>query len=322
MLELRGITVDFGARRALDAVDLTVADGEVVAVLGPSGSGKSTLLRAIAGLVVPTSGRIVHDGRDLSDVAPHARGFGLMFQDHALFPHLDVLGNVAFGLRMRGDARRDATARARAVLETVGLAGAEHRRIEELSGGEQQRVALARALAPEPGMLMLDEPLGSLDRALREALAHELAALFSRIGISALVVTHDQDEAFALADRIAVIDGGRIVQVGTPAEVWRGPATRFVAEFLGWTVTDALAGGPVAIRPDAARIEPDTTAPADARRGVVVRRTSRRGHWRLRVRVEDAPNPWELEVEERGATAPAIGATVAVTIDPEGMIRL
>jgi len=321
-LELSGITVQFGARRALDAVDLTVADGEVVAVLGPSGSGKSTLLRAIAGLVVPSAGRIVHDGRDLAGIPPHARGFGLMFQDQALFPHLDVLGNVAFGLRMRGDTRGEATARARDVLGTVGLSGAEHRRVAELSGGEQQRVALARALAPEPGVLMLDEPLGSLDRALREGLTQELATLFARIGISALVVTHDQDEAFALADRIAVIDDGRLVQVGTPGEVWRRPASRFVAEFLGWTVTDALAGGPIAIRPDAARIEPDAMLATDARRGVVLTRTSRRGHWRLRVRIDGTPTPWELDVEVRGPTAPAIGAVVACSIDPDGMIPL
>ena len=322
MLEIHDLTVRFGTTYALDALDLTVADGEVVAVLGPSGSGKTTLLRAIAGLVPPDGGRIVHDGRDLAGVAPHERGFGLMFQDHALFPHLDVLGNVGFGLRMRGHSSGDVAARAGAVLATVGLAGAEHRRVHDLSGGEQQRVALARALAPEPALLMLDEPLGSLDRALRELLAAELAALFDRIGISALVVTHDQDEAFALAHRIAVVDRGRIVQVGAPTDLWRRPATRFVAEFLGWTVTDALDGMPTAIRPDAARIVALDPLPDGARRGVVVQRTSRRDHWRLRIRVDDPASAWELDVEERGPTAPALGATVAFAIDPAGMIRL
>ncbi len=340
MLEIRDLTVHFGASRALDAFDLTVADGEVVAVLGPSGSGKSTLLRAIAGLVPPDGGCIIHDGRDLAGVAPHERGFGLMFQDHALFPHLDVLGNVGFGLRMRGDTRSDAAARARTVLATVGLVGAEHRRVHDLSGGEQQRVALARALAPEPTLLMLDEPLGSLDRALRELLTTELAALFTRLGISALVVTHDQDEAFALADRVAVVDRGQLVQVGTPAELWRRPATPFVAEFLGWTVTDRLDGTWVAIRPDAAHIvplvqvgptqvgpteaggPPDAALPDEARRGEVVQRTSRRDHWRLRVRVEGPAGRWELDLEVRAPDAPALGDTVAFRIDPEGVIRL
>ncbi|HUV10930.1 MAG TPA: ABC transporter ATP-binding protein [Acidimicrobiia bacterium] len=322
VLEIDDLSVRFGAHRALDSLDLTVDDGEVVAVLGPSGSGKSTLLRAIAGLVPLDGGRIVHDGRDLAGVAPHQRGFGLMFQDHALFPHLDVLGNVGFGLRMRGDAPKDVAARATTVIETVGLVGAEHRRVHELSGGEQQRVALARALAPEPDLLMLDEPLGSLDRALRELLAQELATLFTRIGLSALVVTHDQDEAFALADRIAVVDRGRLVQVGTPPDLWRRPATRFVAEFLGWTVTDALDGGMVAIRPDAAKVVPSDPLPSGARTGVVVMRTPRRDHWRLRIRVDDAPTPWELDVEERAPAAPMPGAAVAFSIDPEGVIRL
>jgi thiamine transport system ATP-binding protein len=323
VLVIDDLTVRFDAEPVLAGVDLTVDDGEVVAVLGPSGSGKSTLLRAIAGLVTPDGGRILHDGRDLAGVAPHLRGFGLMFQHHALFPHLDVLGNVGFGLRMRGDSARDTATRATAVLHAVGLEGAEYRRVHELSGGEQQRVALARALAPEPHLLMLDEPLGSLDRALREHLAGELAALFAGIGISALVVTHDQDEAFALADRIAVLDHGRLVQVGTPGELWRRPATRFVAEFLGWTVTDALGGGLAAIRPDAARIVPTDPLPSGARTGVVVTRTSRRDHWRLRIRVDDGgPSPWELDVEERATTAPALGSPVAVAIDTEGVIRL
>ena len=322
MLEVSALTVRFGDHRALHDVDLTVADREVLAVLGPSGSGKSTLLRAIAGLVPLEGGRIVHDGRDLSGEAPHRRGFGLMFQDHALFPHLDVLGNVGFGLRMRGDAASAIATRARAVLGAVGLDGTEHRAIQDLSGGEQQRVALARALAPEPGLLMLDEPLGSLDRALREQLAAELAALFSRIGMSALVVTHDQDEAFALGDRVAVVDHGRIVQIGTPTELWHRPATRFVAEFLGWTVTDALDGGPAAIRPDAARLVPVDPLPHGAHRAVVVARTFRRDHWRVRVRVDDPDAPWELDLEERSADAPAVGTPVAVTIDADAVIQL
>ena len=234
MLELAGVRVRYGDTVALDGVDLTVADREIVCVLGPSGSGKSTLLRAIAGLEHPTTGTIRWDGGDLEDVAPHRRRFGLMFQDHALFPHRDVLGNVAFGLRMQRRPAHAVDAEARGALARVGLAGFESRRVHELSGGEQQRVALARALAPDPRLLMLDEPLGSLDRELRERLAAELRALFVELGVTALFVTHDQDEAFALADRVVIMRAGRIEQAGPPQEVWQRPASEPTARFLGF----------------------------------------------------------------------------------------
>jgi len=231
MLELRGVTVRFGAATVLDAVDLTVGGGEVVSVLGPSGSGKTTMLRAVAGLEPLAGGAILRDGRDLAGVPPHRRDVGLMFQDHALFPHRDVLANVAFGPRVRGAGH--AAARAREMLDLVGLAGFDGRGIHELSGGEQQRVALARALAPAPSLLMLDEPLGSLDRELRERLAVELRELFTRLGLSAVFVTHDHDEAFAIGDRIAVLSDGTVEQVDTPADLWRQPRTELVARFLG-----------------------------------------------------------------------------------------
>lgn len=240
-LVIEEVSVRFDGEPVLDRLSLTVAPGEVVAVVGPSGSGKSTLLRAVAGLEPLAGGRIVLGGRDLGGVPTHHRGLGLMFQDHGLFTHLDVAGNVAYGLRVAGMSDRERGRRVAELVALVGLDGLEGRRVDQLSGGEAQRVALARALAPEPGLLMLDEPLGSLDRALREQLTGELRRLLSELGQTALHVTHDQSEAFAMADRVAVIDDGRVVAVGRPADLWSDPGSRFVASFLGhpnlWSVT-------------------------------------------------------------------------------------
>lgn len=241
-LRVENLSVHFGDTVALDGVDLRVEPGEVVAVLGPSGSGKSTLLRAVAGLEPLAGGRVLARGRDLAAVPTHERGLGLMFQDHALFPHETVAGNIEFGLRMaKSDNRR---ARVTELLELVDLVGYEDRPVTQLSGGEAQRVALARSLAPSPALLMLDEPLGSLDRVLREQLTAELRHLLGRVGVSALHVTHDQAEAFAVADRVLVMRDGRIEQVGRPEELWHRPVNRFVAEFLGhpnvWETGDTI----------------------------------------------------------------------------------
>jgi thiamine transport system ATP-binding protein len=314
MLEIHALTVRYGETVALDGLDLTVGDEEVVCVLGPSGSGKTTLLRAIAGLEQPVTGSVVRDDVDLVGVPPHRRELGLMFQDHALFPHRDVLGNVAFGLRMRGRARDAADARAREVLSLVGLDGFDHRSVHELSGGEQQRVALARALAPEPRLLMLDEPLGALDRALREQLATELRDLFTRLRISALLVTHDHDEAFAIGDRVAVMHRGRIEQVGAPVDVWRHPTSEFVARFLGWNVTRAL-GAKYAVRPDALHESVDGPLA-----GTVVARTFRRDHFLVRVALAEVDET--LEVSVRGAAPPAPGDRVQLAADPDGIVPL
>ena len=247
MLTLESATVRFGQRTALDAVDLEVADHEIVCVLGPSGSGKSTLLRVVAGLQPLDGGRVLLDGADQAGVPVHRRGLGLMFQDHQLFPHRDVGDNVAFGLRMHGAARAERERKVEGLLDLVGLPGAGRRAVAALSGGEQQRVALARALAPSPKLLMLDEPLGQLDRSLRERLVVELRTLFGRLGTTVLAVTHDQGEAFALADRVVVMRDGRIAQTGTPMEVWQRPASAFVARFLGFdNVVDAEVTGAVA----------------------------------------------------------------------------
>ncbi|MEG3629008.1 ABC transporter ATP-binding protein [Streptomyces poriticola] len=250
LLGLEDATVRFGGRAVLDAVALDVAEHEVVCVLGPSGSGKSTLLRAVAGLQHLDAGRVLLDGRDQTGVPAHRREVGLMFQDHQLFPQRDVAGNVAFGPRMHGASRAEQRRRVTELLELVGLPDAADRAVGALSGGEQQRVALARALAPRPRLLMLDEPLGQLDRSLRERLVVELRELFGRLGTTVLAVTHDQGEAFALADRVVVMRDGRIAQAGTPLEVWQRPADAFVARFLGFdNVVAATVAGPAADTP-------------------------------------------------------------------------
>ena len=307
MLQVEGLTVRYGDHLALDRVDLSVAEREVVCVLGPSGSGKSTLLRAIAGLETSSAGRITVDGRDLAGVAPHRRDFGLMFQDHVLFPHRDVLGNVRFGLQVQGVPRPDADERAGTVLALVGLTGFEHRRVSKLSGGEQQRVALARSLAPAPRLLMLDEPLGSLDRPLRERLTVELGTLFHELGQAALFVTHDHDEAFALADRLVILFAGRVEQAGPPDEVARRPATPAVARFLGWNVTSAF-GQRLAVPPNALTLNGTGGGVA----GRVVATLRRRDAVRVQVAVHEAET---LDVEVRGGDIPGVGSTVTLTVD-------
>ena len=233
-LEVRDVARSFApGTAAVAGVSLDIAPGEILCLLGPSGCGKTTLLRIIAGLEMADRGTVVCDGRDMTGVPPHERDFGMMFQDFALFPHKNVFDNVAFGLRMRRRPAAEIAARVEAILATVDLDGFSEREIAWLSGGEQQRVALARALAPGPRLLLLDEPLGALDRALRERLMLDVRAILKRLGMTAIYVTHDQTEAFAVADRMAVMNAGQIEQVGTPPVVYDRPATPFVARFLG-----------------------------------------------------------------------------------------
>ncbi len=233
MLAIDHLDVILDDKAILTDTNLTVADQEIVAVLGPSGAGKTTLLRAIAGLIPIGSGNIQWDGASVIDTPVHERGFGLMFQGFALFPHLDVAGNVGFGLKMAGVPRESAADEVRAALDWVGLSGFESRAIADLSGGERQRVALARTLAPKPKLVMLDEPLGSLDRNLRERLVLETRALLTGRKVTGLVVTHDRDEATLISDRIALMKEGTIVQTGTVEEILANPADPWVVEFLG-----------------------------------------------------------------------------------------
>jgi len=241
MLEVRQVAVRFGDLAVLGGVDLTVADGEIVALLGASGSGKTTLLRVVAGLIRPDRGSVAWDGDDLAVVPTHLRGFGLVFQDFALFPHLDVGANVAFGLAGLGPVER--SRRVSQELDRVGLGGFERRKVGKLSGGQAQRVAVARSLAPRPRLLLLDEPLGSLDRTLRRDLAADLRAALRSAGTPALHVTHDPAEAFAVADRVAILDGGRVIRTGAPERVWSAPGTEAAARLLGLTaIVDVTVG--------------------------------------------------------------------------------
>lgn len=233
LLDIRGATKSYGSTLALRGVDLHVAAGDVVCLLGPSGCGKTTLLRVIAGLEQLDSGEVLFDGAPITAVPPHRRGFGLMFQEYALFPHRNVAENIGFGLRMQGKSPDDIRARVDEMLALVGLEGYGARRVFELSGGERQRVALARSLAPSPRLLMLDEPLGALDRTLRERLLDELRAILKQIGVTSIYVTHDQAEAYAIADWVVLMRGGTIVQQGAPEAVYRQPNSPFVARFLG-----------------------------------------------------------------------------------------
>ncbi len=244
VLELRDVSVRFGATVAVDRVSLRLEDGHVLAVLGPSGCGKSTLLRVVAGLEPAAAGAVLLDGADVTRVPAHRRGFALMFQDGQLFPHLTVAGNVGYALRLRHTPRRARENRVAELLELVGLAPYADRRPDTLSGGERQRVALARALAVRPRLLLLDEPLSALDRGLRERLAGELREVLRAEGTTAVLVTHDHEEAFAVADRMAVMRAARIVQSGTVEEVWRHPADPETARFLGYAAV--VTGGAAA----------------------------------------------------------------------------
>jgi spermidine/putrescine transport system ATP-binding protein len=247
MLEVVDIYKTYEGAPLLSGVSFAVAAGETVCLLGPSGSGKSTLLRIIAGLETPERGTVRWAGQDLSALPAHRRDFGLVFQDYALFPHLSVAENVAFGLKMKGLPRPEVNRRTAEGLARVGLEGLAGRRVAELSGGEQQRVALARALVPGPRLLMFDEPLAALDRALRQELLAELRLILRASGVPALYVTHDQEEAFSLADRLLLLHDGGILQHGTPAEVAARPASAWVAGFLGLgnLVQGAVRGGRV-----------------------------------------------------------------------------
>ena len=323
-LHLESVGVNYGPHHALRSMDLVVPTGTTLAVLGASGSGKSTLLRAIAGLE-PSTGRIRWDDEDLTPIPTHRRGIGMVFQDHALLPHLDVLGNVRFGLERRGADRAATTARARMLLARVGLEGYEARSVTGLSGGEAQRVALARALAPSPRALLLDEPYGALDRELRDRLMLEVRTILRDAGVTVVHVTHDHDEAFALGDAVAIVHDGRLEQVGPPDIVWARPATLRVARFLGATSviegevhhgTIATVLGPipapgvpdgavtVAWRPEALRV---VTQGSIA--GRVVEATFRRDHHL--VVVDTAAG----RVEATAPTSPAVGTDVAMALD-------
>ena len=313
-LEVEGARVTLGGHAALAGVDVAVAGGTTMAVLGPSGSGKSTLLRAVAGLQPLDAGDVTLDGRSLTGVPAHRRGIGLMFQDDALFPHRDVAANIAFGLRMQGVDAARVHARVAELLELVGLPGREHRSVASLSGGEQKRVALARALAPSPRVLLLDEPLGALDRPLHDRLVTELGELFAAIGQTALYVTHDVAEAFALGAKVAVMRDGRIVQVASPEELWAHPADAWVARFVGLANVVEDGAAATVVRPEGVSFRPDPRGDA------VVGGTRRDGPLvTISARYDDGR---EIVSAETGLSPPAPGTRVAVEIDPAAVVEI
>ena len=252
MLELTDIHKSYEGKPLLNGISVAVSAGETVCLLGPSGSGKSTLLRIIAGLEIPDQGQVCWDGEDLASVPVHRRGFGLVFQDYALFPHMDVTGNVSFGLKMQNLAGAEINLRVAEILATVNLSGFGSRQVTDLSGGEQQRVALARALAPHPRLLMFDEPLGALDRNLREQLMDELRRILQASGVPAIYVTHDQEEAFTLAGRVLLLHDGLIVRSGSPEQVWSDPGSVWAAQFLD---AGNVVSGTVISAPSPCRVE-------------------------------------------------------------------
>ena len=325
-LTTRKLAVRFGDHQALDGVSLHVEPSEILAILGPSGCGKSTLLRAIAGLQPLDAGRVTWNGLDLAGVPPHRREVGLMFQDHALFPHRDVAANVGFGLRMQGLGATERRSRAAEMLELVGLTGFESRPIDTLSGGEAQRVALARALAPHPRVLLLDEPFGSLDRRLRDRLVEEIPPILRAADVAAVHVTHDHDEAFAVADRVGIMIAGRLGRVGPAPEVWSDPRLASVARFLGHTnLVEVGEGGSVpwgtlrlepglhVLRADAFSVVDEADGDLDA---VVERSVFAGGRTRVTVRTD--PGAVRLRADPPGSDAVdlAPGARVRLRIDP------
>ncbi|WP_126976839.1 ABC transporter ATP-binding protein [Frigidibacter oleivorans] len=317
-VEFTAVSRHFGAVRAVDGVDLTIAEGSFFAMLGPSGSGKTTCLRLISGFEVPTAGTIRILGQDVGRVPPNRRNVNTVFQDYALFPHLSVRDNVAYGLMVKGVDRARRLTRADEMLALVKLEGYGDRRPAQLSGGQRQRVALARALINEPRVLLLDEPLGALDLKLREAMQDELKALQHRLGITFVFVTHDQSEALSMADHLAVFNEGRIAQIGTPAEVYARPRTRFVADFVGSSnvlppEVAARLGGPAAwasLRPEALRLAPAAGA---ALTGPVVATRYLGAGSRVVVRL---PGTDLAALVPAGQPLPAEGETVGLTFAP------
>jgi len=259
IVSIRGLSKSFGEVRAVSGVDLDIFEGEFITLLGPSGSGKTTVLRMIAGFEKPDAGTILLSGKDVSQLPPYDRDVNTVFQDYALFPHMDVISNIEYGLRVNGVDKSERRQRAMNALEQVRLEGYENRKPAQLSGGQRQRVALARALVNRPSVLLLDEPLGALDLKLREQMQIELKELQRAVGITFIFVTHDQEEALTMSDRIAVFNQGRIEQLGTPREIYENPQSPFVSEFVGQTNKIEIEGKKINIRPEFISISRVTT---------------------------------------------------------------
>ena len=347
-LTLAHISKSFDETPVLHDISLDVTRGEIVCLLGPSGCGKTTLLRIVAGLEQPDAGQVLLEGETVTPIPSHRRDFGLMFQDYVLFPHMTVGDNIAFGLKMHNWPEEKREGRVRELLTLVDLAGYEDRPVYELSGGQQQRVALARSLAPSPRLLMLDEPLGALDRTLRDQLLVELRSILKQLGQTAIYVTHDQMEAFSVADRVVLMNQGRIEQTGTPEELYLHPASPFAARFLG--MTNILSGQIISLTPPvietpAGRLQPaDTPAgrsPGDTVQLVIrpegarvarqplsgpnhlaltlVNRSFRGAHTLIQLEGSDEKTQLAFEIPGMGCKAQP-GERVHVVIDPDGIV--
>jgi putative spermidine/putrescine transport system ATP-binding protein len=309
----------FGSVKAVDEVDLAIGEGEFFAMLGPSGSGKTTCLRLIAGFEQPTSGHIAIFGQTVEDVPPYRRNVNTVFQDYALFPHVNVLDNVAYGLMVRGVPRAERHRAAEEALALVQLPGYGKRRPNQLSGGQRQRVALARALINKPKVLLLDEPLGALDLKLRENMQEELKLLQKSLGITFIFVTHDQGEALSMADRVAVFNDGRIMQVGTPQQIYQRPATRFVADFVGSSnvlppdFVSRTAGKQswASLRPEAIRL-----VDGDGHKAVVMSRSFLGGQTRLGL---EARGQKLIALVPSSSAVPEEGDTIRIAWRPEDL---
>ncbi|WP_136795903.1 ABC transporter ATP-binding protein [Desulfosediminicola ganghwensis] len=343
LLEVTSLNSRYGDENVLQGVSFTLEKGEVLCLLGPSGSGKTTLLRILAGLEREESGTILYNGKDLQPIASHKRQIGMMFQEYALFPHKTVWQNIAFGLEMQKLEHERVQEKVKAMLVLVGLSGFENRRIDQLSGGERQRVALARCLAPEPELLLLDEPLGSLDRTLRDRLTAEIRAILKSIGVTAVFVTHDQAEAFSVADKVAILKDGILQQYDSPENVYKTPANKVVAEFLGFKNLIRLSGrdrsvpeGPfwqlvdhsifepdssylVLIRPDGAKVlENQEQVPRGwpCISGLVTLSRFQGASYRLEVRIGEELLRFELPLDP---APPPEGALIKLAINPSAV---
>jgi len=353
-LDIAGLTVRYGPAVALDRLDLTIDSGEMFVLLGGSGSGKTTLLRALGGFIQPAAGRIVLAGQDITALPPHRRPVNTTFQSYALFPHMNVADNVGFGLRRQGMARAEIARRVASLLDLVRLGEFAGRKPDALSGGQRQRVALARALAPRPRLLLLDEPLSALDRALREQTRQELLRVQRETGTTFVLVTHDQDEALAMASRIGLLHQGRLAQVGTPAEIYERPRSRFVAAFMGAAnilpgtvrtaapdaildldgIGPAQAAGPapaaagsalhVALRPERLRIAPGAANGMNTAPGTVTDSAYRGGTMDHHVRLQGGAMLLVSQplADGVGAGLLAPGSAVAVSWPPEACVLL
>ncbi len=346
ILEVKQLFNRYEGLPLLQDISFVLGRGEILCLLGPSGSGKTTLLRLIAGLDQAETGTIVFGGRDIRDVPPHLRNFGMMFQEYALFPHQSVRQNIAFGLEMRQCPPAELAQRLQTVLALVGLEDLGHRRIDELSGGERQRVALARSLAPEPQLLLLDEPLGSLDRTLRDRLTGEIRAILKKLAMTAIFVTHDQAEAFSIADKVAVLHNGRLEQFDSPEDLYRRPKNATVAGFLGFT--NLIAGsldqdgifhsplGPLPLhnrtgrqdapatlllRPEGARLlaSPAAATNVPGLLGLVTDRVFQGGSYRVTLQAAGISLTFDLPIDP---PPPATGSAIHLALNPASLVLI